>query len=422
MSLSYNQIIKLNREYSEATYFIKNFGNGHVYDILDKNQEPTFKYPLMFMEDLSMPIQDKVEVFGFRVYFMSRVAEMESRNNDLIESAYNDAKSDMLQLAKDYIAFWAQDTTYPEFDIVETSNRETFKEETEDRLAGCFIDVQFRQAFKYSACNLPMDGITPPPSVVCSPASYQNSNGSFTQSINSGSGFTAPDVTITVNGIPFVIPANEDAVINVDAPINTSNIYKTGAFAFKPGDDGNNPRGRGVDFYNLNFTNPFGNIKAYTGITGGSYNESLSQYEDVNGNVTTEALAFPNTLILNWKSYDQISKDVLCMNYTKDNSLAPNTMMANAPYTFGGFAGFYVANDDELDSYVIENGVAMNWPPINFGIGTGGVIDRVHTSTSVSTVSNVVYINNWSRNQATGTGSGTVFYVRYLNTVTDLGL
>jgi len=156
MSLSYNQIIKLNREFSEAHYILKNFDNGFVYDILDKNQTASFKYPLMFMEDLQMPIQDGVETFGFKVYFMQTVAGNEDRGDDLINDPTNEAKSDMLQCAKDFISWWKQDTTYPEFTIEPTSSRQTFQDETEDRLTGCYIDIVFRQRFTYSACNLPM--------------------------------------------------------------------------------------------------------------------------------------------------------------------------------------------------------------------------------------------------------------------------
>ena len=185
MSLSYNQVIKVNREFAEAHYFLKNFGNGEYYEVVLHNQVSTFKYPLMFMEDLAMPFDTKVEVFGFRVYFMQRVAELEDRGEDLITDTFNNAKSDMLQCAKDFIAFWAQDENYPEFTIELTSSRETFQDQTEDRLTGCYIDVRFRQAFDLSSCNLPMDGITPPPSIVCEPVTM-TFNGSGITSTPSG--------------------------------------------------------------------------------------------------------------------------------------------------------------------------------------------------------------------------------------------
>jgi hypothetical protein len=60
--------------------------------------------------------------------------------------------------------------------------------------------------------------------------------------------------------------------------------------------------------------------------------------------------------------------------------------------------------------------------PLDFTLNLGGVIDRLHSSTSTSAVSNYTYINAFNRNSASGTGQGSVYYVRYLNTVTDLGL
>jgi len=235
----------------------------------------------------------------------------------------------------------------------------------------------------------------------------------FTDAI--GNPLTGTIINNTANNLDIEVPDSGGVTVN------SSNLFKTGAVPQKPGDDGNTQRGRGTDFFNLNFTNPYGNMKCYTGIGGGYYDESTFQYKDVNGVVTTEALAFPNTLILNWKSYDPVGLNVLCMNYTRDQSGAPNTMMANAPYTFGGFNDFYVANLEETESF-FEAADAFTWLPLDFTLNLGGVIDRLHSSTSTSAVSNYTYINAFNRNSASGTGQGSVYYVRYLNTVTDLGL
>jgi hypothetical protein len=204
--------------------------------------------------------------------------------------------------------------------------------------------------------------------------------------------------------------------------LNTSNLYKTGATtSSKTGDDGQTKRGRGADFFNLDFNNPFlPHDKAYTGKTGGY--ELSGVYYDKDGNVTTEALAFPDGLVLNWKTWDQTTDDILVLDYNLINTGSPNSNIAAAPYTRGGFAGFYVTNVAELESFFMYDFTALNWAPISFAIGGGGVIDRTHTSTSVSAVSNLVYINAFNRNQASGGSSGTVFLVNYLNIVTDFGL
>ncbi len=198
MSLSYNQVIKLNRDFSDAHFILKNFGNGEAYEIVEHNQTESFKYPLMFMEDLAMPFNNKVEVFSFRVFFVQRVAELEDRGEDLYSSAYNEAKSDMMQCAKDFISYWRQDVNYPEFNIESTGNRETFQEKTQDRLSGCYVDVVFRQANPNSACAIPMSGITPPASVVCEPVTVENSDESYQQSVASGGTLVLPDDTFNV--------------------------------------------------------------------------------------------------------------------------------------------------------------------------------------------------------------------------------
>lgn len=155
MPLSYNQIIKQCEEFVEAHYVLKGFGNGFFYKVVESDQVQTFKYPLMYMEDLSSTFGQGVETFSFRVHFMNLVAERKDPTTRKIETNFNEVKSDMRQCAKDFLAFWAQDRTQDDLDIDKVTTATFFEDETEDRLTGCYIEVTFRQRFTYNKCIIP---------------------------------------------------------------------------------------------------------------------------------------------------------------------------------------------------------------------------------------------------------------------------
>ena len=122
MSQTYNQVIQRNKLFSEAHYKLKGFGNGLYSDVLDKNQVATYKYPLMFMEDLPAPMSPGVETFAFRVHFFSPVASHEGLGLNVTEINPNEIKSDMRQCAKDLLAFWVKDHDFPDFSIIKNTD------------------------------------------------------------------------------------------------------------------------------------------------------------------------------------------------------------------------------------------------------------------------------------------------------------
>jgi hypothetical protein len=385
------------------------------------------------MEDLPAPFSPGVETFVFRVHFMSIPVGLKQRDVDdaLISSNRNEIKSDMRQCAKDFLAFWVQDHEFDMLDIIKTTTATFFEDETEDRLSGCYIDITYRQAFSYNVCAIPASDVPPPPEAECLPATYQNSNESFVQEIASGGTFEALDIIITINGIPQpAIPANVNASFTFPCPppaINTASIYKTGADAINFNyDDAFLKRGRGTDFYNLDFDNPhLPHNKAYTGKDGGYHDEVTDDYRDKDGNITTEALAFPDGIVLCWKSYDQVSKDVFCVDYNQLSGVVSTTILGAGAsgYTRGGFAGFYVCNMKELDIIYNEESVktGFNWKPFSFIIGAGGATDRVYSSTPFGT-NYKGHVNNAVTNQLTPAATAKMYVGAYLNVVTDFGL
>ena len=180
MGLTYNQIIKLLRDFTDSHFILKSFGNGEPWELVESSTVSDINYPMMWVQDQPNTIQQGEEIYNFRIYFLNQVATLkEKTDTTLNETNVNEVKSDMRQCATDLISYFAQDTNYPDLNINRTVNLTSFTEDFNDTLTGWYIDLRFNQAFKFSSCNLPIDGIPAPPSVTCE------------------------DGVITINGIDF---------------------------------------------------------------------------------------------------------------------------------------------------------------------------------------------------------------------------
>jgi hypothetical protein len=219
-TLSYNQIIKLSRDFATADYRLKgHFGNGPLSDEVLHNQISTFKYWLMWMEDLPMPLEKNVEVFGFRIAFISQVPTLKERGTDLMSTNENDVISDALQIAKDYLSFWEMDTNYPTLKVDLNVQRNVIRNATPDEVWGCYIEIRFRQAIVYDACVLPMSGTTPPENSC--PGVFIYIDDVFQEEAPSGtnyfftSGGGSTPVDVTVNGVVVFDEVTTDQTLSV---------------------------------------------------------------------------------------------------------------------------------------------------------------------------------------------------------------
>jgi len=223
MALSYNQIIQASRAFQQAHFQLENFGNGAPFDIALHNQTATYKYPLMWMQDLSMPFEPKVEVFAFRVYFLAPVVTLKDRETDLMSTNINEVKSDMMKAAGDFLAYWAQDSVYDTLNVDKNAVRETIYDTIEDAVTGCYIDIRFRQAFNYNSCAIPMSGVTPPASTCAPVFIYEDlilvdtvASGGAYYYVSGGGG----SIDIEINAQPFITGQST----NIDIPVlNTNN-------------------------------------------------------------------------------------------------------------------------------------------------------------------------------------------------------
>ena len=133
---------------------------------------------------------------------------------------------------------------------------------------------------------------------------------------------------------------------------------KTGqTISYTPGDDGDLQEGRNVDFFTLDFLNPFSHTFRFTGLTGGYSNDptnnnpSLLDWRDASGNPTTEALAIPDDIVIDWASWSRDGTKVLGWYRIPDttsrifnDAIAQQFLISVGAYT----SGWRVPNKNEI--------------------------------------------------------------------------
>jgi len=169
--VSYNQIIKLLRDFSDNHFILKSYGNGEPWELVENSQHLDLEYPMMWVQDQPNNTVKGEETFKFRIFFLNQVATLKEKTaTTLNETNINEVKSDMRQCALDFIGYMAQDTNYPELEIDRNVSIISFVDDFNDKLTGWYIDINIKQIYRFSACNIPMSGTTPPPIGTCDPA------------------------------------------------------------------------------------------------------------------------------------------------------------------------------------------------------------------------------------------------------------
>ena len=213
----------------------------------------------------------------------------------------------------------------------------------------------------------------------------------------------------------------------------TSGPTQTGTtVSGQTGDDGDTERGSLVNFWTLKHSNPFGHNKRFTGTSGGYYDENLSAWKDVNGDNTTEALAIPNDIVIDWAQWSQAGETVIAWrrSVTTVSSLA-NAITTAAGLTIGGLSIWVVPHLNEAMTIVrtggragLDNGSPYDYPPISLS-GTG-IAERIWTITpSPGYSGEYILITDWNNRLITDDSSNQVnrklLPMRYC-TLTELGL
>ena len=267
-------------------------------------------------------------------------------------------------------------------------------------------------------------------------------------------GITIADTDIELEGVPFANGTPAEGTLNIEivdqddvtvpatiitdgaalkkleinvpsAPVNTANAYKTGqTTSYRTGDDPT--RGRGDDWWNLGYINPFGNSKRFTGKTGGYQDESDSLYYDKDGVATTQALAFPDDIMLDWSQWDQVGETVLGINMNVYSQAVWNTAIDTVEAsTTDGYSDWHILNKKEIcimtnDNLVGGSPILFDYHPMNYEISVQG--DRLWTSTTGGITTRAYYlVENGGIQNTNKTSSASYIETRYY-TYANLGL
>ena len=155
---SYNEIIKILRDYSTANYVIKSFGNGEMWELVETFGVKDAEYPKMWCEDLPNTTAIGEEVYKFRIYMLGQVATLKEKTiTTLGEDNTNEVKSDMRQNCIDLVSYLAQQTNYAEITTDKNIVLTSFVDKANDKLTGWYFDLDIRQPLNFSKCFIPMD-------------------------------------------------------------------------------------------------------------------------------------------------------------------------------------------------------------------------------------------------------------------------
>ena len=200
------------------------------------------------------------------------------------------------------------------------------------------------------------------------------------------SGGTTTDIELLDQDDAPITPISViGSTIKVDIPSGGGGLSSmplvTGVTSsFVTGDDGDTQLGSA--FFTLPIVsavqqlNHFGSKWRFTGSTGGYYDRDTSQFKDVAGTVTTKALAFPDYLVIDWKTRDADGNFVMYSTTSTGLGIANYTWTyanGNPPASVGSFSGSWALAQINLLTRLQHLG-AMEYEPFSPGHGTSFLI------------------------------------------------
>lgn len=231
---------------------------------------------------------------------------------------------------------------------------------------------------------------------------------------DSGGTVTPTSVTQVGNDLQIVLPV---AVVNSYSSLTNQTGQET---IYEADDDGQSQYGKTVDFYTLSGIGSdwfFGHTRRFTGITGG-YHDGTN-YVDVNGNVTTKALAFPETIVLDWTQYDRLTGNVIGCQYNPTFSGNVTWLSAKAScfgFTTASFTtGWRWGNINEIEQFHNEGiNPGFAYPPfedITVGVSLWSSTTPLSDTTRARIIRNDTKVNNGLKSAA----SARAFPLRTFN-------
>ena len=261
----------------------------------------------------------------------------------------------------------------------------------------------------------------------CPNGTVENSDSSYTSTVASGGTLVLPDVdNVDSDGATVPTPSGVPFVCTPQTPCDpqlyqAAKVMQTGQVtSHTPNDD--ITRGRNVDFFTLDYVNEWGHSFRFCGVTGG-YTDGAS-YFDVSGVATTKALAFPDSVLLDFSSRNI---DEILTYYYGDVTTVRNYVVACALHefsTFAGLTGWYLWNMKEMENLLSVDAYDtfsqwMGYPPFDFGSGQRYILTSTRTNSGV-----VIRTDLIATTYVGGSGVTSSLYTMFsrYTTLTELGL
>lgn len=183
---SYITLLSKIEQFCNAHLQIKKYGGEF------REQMPNFstkdeKYPVVFVEPLSDLEDLNTNQFSINVYCVDIIQKDRANLNTIL--------SDCQLILKDMYVYYINDMD-AQLDVVGTASMSPLNNYDSDYVAGWVMGITF-EVSTYGPCEIPMNPITPIP-VECEGGDVENSDGSYTATVESGGTLVLPDVRLQV--------------------------------------------------------------------------------------------------------------------------------------------------------------------------------------------------------------------------------
>ena len=396
--ITYNNIIEKLSDFVENHFFLQAFEYG--YELENADLEKFESYPILFANYTGSDYDTGTKSYSFEFLVFDVPTDKDSK-----EARIREVISDSEQCLEDLLADIRNGFNVFTFDEdyeVEGATIVPVAMEGSNVYSGALLTCDIIVGYEWDACEAPLTGVTPPPSGECASATYQNSDGTFTQEIGSGSVFTSTDITITqADGSTTTEPTNKDVVCEFpsltlknssDTTIGTVSSYPIGGEV----DVTDTPISNSDDSYTANV--PSGEAFELSDITvtevNGSTTTSPSNVDVTCTFIRIDLLNSLETVLYSITSYPSGGKFTLT-NLTFDILNQNGTTLQTVTPVVGVDVSLNdtVLTDSNDDSYSSETALTIDLPNTTINsVSTVGGVMTINTP-SAATPSGICYQN-----------------------------
>jgi hypothetical protein len=189
-----NQIIKEISDFQSAHRQVHSFGVGRIYDFASSGDT---KYPSLWI-DYGNASVNNVNMGGSESFVTLRIFIIDKLNNGNLNET--EVRSDTQSICLDLIAY----LSHPNFDWQIDSNISLVpigEEAEEDKLAGWYFDLSFRQSFERDRCAIPFTSNPAPSQARDYFVRILDQDGNLITTVNPMSSYTVTVATIITDTI-----------------------------------------------------------------------------------------------------------------------------------------------------------------------------------------------------------------------------